>query len=62
MGSRDSKKIMKIIQIINLILQRLGNLIKIMKAVRNLSLLHYLTKKRAIKKKNLKYNRKNLIS
>jgi hypothetical protein len=61
MGSRDSKK-MKFKQIINLILQRLGNLIKIMKAVRNLSLLHYLTKKRAIKKKNLKYNRKNLIS
>jgi len=61
MGSRDSKK-MKVKQIINLILQRLGNLIKIMKAVRNLSLLHYLTKKRAIKKKNLKYNRKNLIS
>jgi hypothetical protein len=61
MGSRDSKK-MKVKQIINLILQRLGNLIKIMKAVRNLSLHHYLTKKRAIKKKNLKYNRKNLIS
>ena len=61
MGSRDSKK-MKVKQIINLILQRLGNLIKIMKAVRNLSLLHYLAKKRAIKKKNLKYNRKNLIS
>ena len=61
MGSRDSKK-MKVKQIVNLILQRLGNLIKIMEAVRNLSLLHYLTKKRAIKKKNLKYNRKNLIS
>jgi hypothetical protein len=61
MGSRDSKK-MKVKQIINLILQRLGNLIKIMKAVRNLSLLHYLTKKRVIKKKNLKYNRKNLTS
>ncbi len=61
MGSRGSKK-MKFKQIINLILQRLGNLIKIMKAVRNLSLLHYLTKKRPIKKKNLKYNRKNLTS
>lgn len=60
MGSRDSKK-MKVKQIINLILQRLGNLIKIMEAVRKL-LLHYLTKKRLIKKKNLKYNRRNLIS